>query len=440
MRERIDRLKHFFEVDLWTIKIKGLPPRKRFYYSQLKIWTISIKEFIDDKCMDKASALTYYSMLSIVPVVAMFFAIAKGFGLDKLLEAELSNYLSGQQEVLDYILPLAQNMLSGSGGDGVVTGLSLVFLIYTVIRLLSNVEVAFNEMWKIKENRKWERKISDYLAVIMLGPLLVILSSSSTVFLSTQVQSFMSEYESLSTITFGLIALIKLAPYLLICILLTLLYIIFPNTRVKIIPALAAGILAGIAYNLIQQGFITFQFAFARYNAIYGALAVLPLLLIWMQLSWFVVLFGAEFAYAIQHVNDWESGSEELKISLNHKKKLILLLLYRIVKRFEDGEGPTKVSELAEKVSVPTKFLNDLCNDLDRSGLISRVEGNDTAYLPSFDIHKMDIHTVLDLYEGEGLGEFDEEKSDIFISIESSLEQIEREIQQSNANRLVKEL
>ena len=439
MVEKLNNIKNFVQIDLWKLKLSNIPYRKRQIYSLLKIWFIAIREFIEDKCADKASALTYYSMLSLVPVIAILISIARGFGLDEVLERVLEHYLSGQKEVLEYVLPYAHNMLDGEGG-GVITGISFVFLIYTVIRLLSNIEVAFNEIWKISEHRKWERKISDYLAVIMLGPLLLIISSSASVFVTSQVQSLVDQYEFLSSFKLGILTLLKLTPYVLIWILLTLLYLIFPNTRVRIIPALMGSILAGIAYNLIQQGFITFQFAFARYHAVYGTLAFLPLFLIWLHLSWLVVLFGAKFAYAVQNVNHWESDAEELKMSLKHRKKMVLLILHKIIKNFEARNGATTISELSTRVSIPSRYILEFCHELEKAGVLSKVTNNEEAYLPSFDIHKMDIHTVINLYESEGLDEFSEEKSKCMISIEKSIEEIDNQWIYSDANKLVKEL
>ena len=221
MIKRLRALWKFIEVDLWRIKLKSLPKGKRWSYGFVRIWIIAIKEFIVDKCTEKASALTYFSMLSIVPVVAMLFAIGKGFGFERLVEEQLSSRLSGQEEILKFILPLAQNMLSGAN-SGVITGISLLFLIYTVIRLLMNIEGAFNDMWGIKKSRRWERKISDYVAVILLGPVLLIVASSATVFVTSQLQNFVAEFEIFTHLKSGIFFLLKLLPYTLIWLLLSL--------------------------------------------------------------------------------------------------------------------------------------------------------------------------------------------------------------------------
>ena len=439
MTKWLNQIRQFIEVDLWRIRLKSLPKRKRVLFGFIRVWVIAIKEFIHDKCAEKASALTYFSMLSLVPVIAMVVAIANAFGVRELMERELAKYLSGQEEILEQVLPYADKMLTGSSG-GIVTGVSIVFLIFTVIRLLMNIEAAFNDMWDIKHNRRWERKISDYVAVILLGPVLLIVASSATIFVKDTIQEFITSIEFLGQLRSGIIFLLKLLPYTILWLLLFGLYLIFPNTRVRFWPALAAGIVAGTLYQLNQQAFISLQFAFARYDAIYGSIAFLPLFLIWLQISWLIVLFGAEICYGVQYIDQWEMNSEKLKISLSHRKKLMLLLLYRVVKSFEMGEGPYTLNDLAGSVNIPRRYVVDICYELEKSKLITRVDGDDVAYQPSFDINKMDLSTVLNKYESEGMGDFDPRKSKAFQSIENALEEIHEKWKAGSANVLIKDL
>lgn len=433
------RFQKFIEVDLWRLKFKSLPKRRRYFYGFLRVVIISVKEFINDKCAEKASALTYLSMLSLVPVLAMVFGVAKVFGIRELMEKELERYFSGQTEILNQVQPYVDKMLNTASG-GVVAGISAVFLIYTVIRLLMNIEEAFNDMWDIKKSRRWERKISDYVAVILLGPVLLIVASSATVFVKDTIQGFVTDLEVLGQVKSGIVFLLKLLPYTILWFLLFGLYLIFPNTRVKIVPALIAGIVAGTLYQLNQQAFISLQFAFARYDAIYGSIAFLPLFLIWLQISWLIVLFGAEICYGVQYVNQWEFNAEALKISYHHRRKLSLLLLYRVIKRFEKKAGGISRSELAESVNIPRKYVVDICYDLEKAGLITKIDADETRYHPGFDINKMDIHTVINKLEKQGMGEFDSRKSKTFESIEDSLEEIEKKWKNSKANMLLKDL
>ncbi|MBC6409706.1 MAG: YihY/virulence factor BrkB family protein [Ekhidna sp.] len=439
VKKYFDQITHFIEVDLWRLRLNRFSGRRRLFYGALRVTVISFKEFVKDRCMEKASALTYFSMLSLVPVLAMAIAIAKAFGLRQLMEDQLSKYFEGQDKILDNVLPAVDNMLNSSG-SGIVTGVSVVFLIFTVIRLLINIEAAFNDMWDIKKSRRWERKISDYVAVILLGPVLLIVASSATVFVKDTIQHFVAGIEFLGQLKSGIFFLLKLLPYTILWLLLFGLYLIFPNIRVKVLPAIVAGIIAGTLYQLNQQAFISLQFAFASYDAIYGSIAFIPLFLIWLQISWLIVLFGAEVCYAIQFVNQWEMDSDKLKVNLSHRRKLVLLLLYRIIKRFEDEGGALSLSELSRMINIPRRYLTELCCALERSKLIVRTEGEEGSYLPGFDIHKMDIHTILSKYETEGIGEFDSNKSKPFQNIEKALDEIEEKWKGSDKNVLLKNL
>lgn len=438
--KKIQQLRAFLEIDLWRIQLKSLSRRRRFGYNFLKVIIISIKEFINDKCSEKASALTFLSMLSFVPVLALIFSIAKAFGIREMVENELQLYFKGQTEILDLVIPFVENLLA-SKGSGVIAISSAGFLIYTVIRLLMNIEAAFNDMWDIKQSRRWERKISDYVAVILLGPILMIVASTATVFVKDTIQEFISGIEFLGGFRTSIIFVLKLIPYSILWFLLFGLYLIFPNTRVKFWPALSAGMIAGTFYVLNQQAFISLQFAFARYDAIYGSIAFLPLFLIWLQLSWLIVLLGAEICYALQYVDQWEMDGDRLKMNHLYRRKLTLLLLYRIVKKFENAEGPMTILELSEAVNVPRRYVMEICHDLEKSGLIVHIaDALEESIQPAFDISKMDIHTVLSRYESEGMGEFDSNKSEAFRNIEESLEAIEDKWRNSSANVLLKNL
>eukprot|EP01136_Pigoraptor_vietnamica_P006856 Opistho-1_new@40302 len=159
----------FFKETVWNTPLNSLPKWQAFLYRQIRIWLITLSEYESDKCAEKASALTYFSLLSVVPVVAMAFGIATIFSLDNYLKAELEKYFAGQQEVLEYTLDFADRMLSNSNG-GVISGISAVFLIYAVARLLNNIEMTFNDVWNTKRGRSFKRKVTDYMSVIFLGP------------------------------------------------------------------------------------------------------------------------------------------------------------------------------------------------------------------------------------------------------------------------------
>ncbi|MBW2575073.1 MAG: YihY/virulence factor BrkB family protein, partial [Deltaproteobacteria bacterium] len=177
---------NFIKTDIWRIKIKSLPRKKSFFIKQLRILLLATRGFGQDKCSLQASALTFYSVLSIVPVVAMAFGIAKGFGFQKLFEKLLFEKFPGQEEVMMRVVDFARSLLENTKG-GMIAGIGIVFLFWTVIKLLSNIERSFNDIWEIKKARTYGRKFGDYLSIILISPILVILSSSATVFITTQI-------------------------------------------------------------------------------------------------------------------------------------------------------------------------------------------------------------------------------------------------------------
>ncbi|MEQ8679453.1 MAG: YihY/virulence factor BrkB family protein, partial [Cyclobacteriaceae bacterium] len=190
MINKFKELQRFLHEDLWKVKVTSLPRGKAFLYRQLRILMITFSEFQKDKCSEKASALTYFTMLSIVPVVAMAYGISTAFGMEDYLKSELRTFLAGQpEEVVNNILEWSTNMLSGASG-GLISGISSVFLIYAVARLLNEIEVAFNDIWGTEKGRSLKRKLTDYMSVIFLGPLILILSGTVTVFITSQMEIF----------------------------------------------------------------------------------------------------------------------------------------------------------------------------------------------------------------------------------------------------------
>lgn len=396
---------------------------------------IALSDFNKDRITEKASALTYFSLLSIVPVLAMAFGIAKGFGLENYLQEELGKFFSGQETVLKTSLEFASRMIENAKG-GIIAGISFVFLIYAVLRLMYNIEISFNQIWNTR-SRTWQRKLSDYLAIMIIGPVFVILSGSATALVTSQLNNLSEQFEVLSYLK----PLISFGRYVLIWLFLALLYLIFPNTRVKLFPALAAGILAGTAYQLTQLAWLEVQVFLSSYNAIYGSFAAFPLFMIWLQLSWLIVLFGAEYAFATQHAITWHYDSKSMQMSGIHKRKVTILILRHIVKNFEMGSKPLTVSDLSAIVQIPYRFIKDICDELVEVGLLNKVANEEAEiYQPALDINRIDIHTVLRKVEYKGFNELKTNEDELYEEIESLMQTIDETIKQSPGNKLLKEL
>lgn len=438
----INRVKNFLHRDIWKVKLETLPRGKAFFYRLIRVWIISISEFNKDKCSEKASALTYFSLLSIVPVVAMAFGIATIFGLEDYMKGEMATYFSGQQEVLDYTLQFANKMLATSSG-GIISGISAAFLIYAVANLLNNIEVAFNDIWNTKSGRSIKRKLTDYMSVILLGPLILILSSSATVFITSSIDELTQSVAVLGFFRPIILFFIQLIPYTLIWFLLFLVYIVFPNTTVKLKSALIAGILAGTAYQITQFAWIEGQVFLSRYSVIYGSFAALPLFLIWLQLSWMILLFGAEFAFALQNVGAWSYDSEDLRMNQKYKRRMSLLIMRGIVKHFEREDAPISFELLCTELNIPRRFIREIVDDLERVGLVVKVAstGEEELYQPGLDMHKIDVYMVYDRLDGAGMESLPQAgENEGYAEIEAISEQVDEAIKSAKSNKKILDL
>jgi len=249
---------NFVTVDIWRIRLEDLPFGKSFLIKQLRIFLLTVRGFDEDKCLTRASSLTFYTLLSIVPVMAMLFGVAKGFGIEKLLKDELTKLvikLPEQKEVLTKVMEYAESLLETTRG-GVVGGIGLALLFWSVIKVLSNIEASLNDIWEIKEARSWGRKFSDYLAVMLISPMLILVSSSATVFITSQITQLTEKIMLLGMLSPFIFLSFKLIPYVLVWILFTIIYVLMPNTRVNLKAGLVAGIIAGTIFQVVQWGYI----------------------------------------------------------------------------------------------------------------------------------------------------------------------------------------
>jgi membrane protein len=299
LQEKFSKSSQFLKADIWRVRADKLHPRKSFWITHLRILLLAVRRFYDDRCELRASALTFYTLLSIVPIVAMAFGVAKGFGIEKVLETQLLEKLEGQPDVAERILGFARTLLENTKG-GAIAGVGVVVLFWTIIKVLGNIESSFNDIWGIKKPRTMGRKLTDYLSVVMIGPVLLIIASSATVLLTTRITSMVEQLSSLGYAAGVIIFLLKLFPYTVIWVLFTFMYVFMPNTKVRLKSGLWGGIVAGTVYQIAQYAYIKFQIGVSGYGAIYGSFAALPLFLVWLQLSWLIVLLARSFVCAAE--------------------------------------------------------------------------------------------------------------------------------------------
>lgn len=395
----------YIKDDIWRIPTRTLTPRKSFLINQLRIFLLALRGFAEDKCQLRASALTFYTLLSIVPVFAMAFGIAKGFGLEELLQEQLAERFEGHEEIMQRILAFAHSLLESTRG-GVVAGIGVVILFWTVIKLLGNIESSFNDIWGIREGRTLTRKFSDYLAIMLVCPILLALAGSITVFIATYLQRLTEEFEFYGVLGAVTHVAVRTAPYVVISLLFTFLYMFLPNTRVRLRAALPAGIIAGVLYQLTQMIYVMTQVGLSKYNAIYGSFAALPFFLVWVQASWLIVLFGAELAFATQNVDTYEFEPDSLRTSVGFRFRLALLILARLVRDFDRGLPPASDRMLSQELEIPMRLTRKLLFDGVQCGLIREVKGGDdhgeSGYQPATDPAKYTVTFVAEALLRQG--------------------------------------
>ncbi|CAB1055565.1 Inner membrane protein YihY, formerly thought to be RNase BN [Olavius sp. associated proteobacterium Delta 1] len=440
----LNRIIDFISVDIWRVRLEDLPFGKSFLIRQLRIILLTLRGFDEDKCFSRASSLTFNSLLSIVPVAAILFGVAKGFGFETMLRREILEKFPGQaqQEVLVKVISFAESMLETAKG-GVIAGIGMIILFWSVINVLSNIEASLNDIWEIKESRSWGRKFSDYLALMLLSPLMFILSSSATVFITTQITQLTNKIKLLGMISPLIFLSFKFIPYVLIWILFTVIYILMPNTKVNFKSGLMAGIVAGTIFQIVQWAYISFQIGAARYNAIYGSFAALPLFLMWVQISWWVVLFGAELSFANQNVNTYEYEPDANKVSPAFKKVLTLQIAHLLIKNFAKGERPLTDTEISQQLRMPIRLVHNILYDLVQSQVITETrtkEDRKFGYQPARDINTLTIKFVVDSIDQNGTNSIPVARTKEFETLSDALEKFREEMEASPANRLLKDI
>ena len=432
----------FIRTDIWRVRAKDLSRTRYFFIKQLRIFILAVRGFRANKCALSASALTFYSMLSIVPVVAMAFGIAKGFGFQNLLETQLMEKFQGQEEVMNRVVEFSQKLLENTKG-GIIAGIGVILLLWTVIKLLSQIERSFNVIWEVDTPRTYGRKFSDYLSIMLVSPILFILSSSATVFITTQVTAITQKVELIGMFSPVIFLMLKFIPYALIWVLFVFMYILMPNTKVNFSSGLIAGVIAGTIYQVAQWAYITFQVGVAKYNAIYGSFAALPLFLIWIQLSWLIVLFGAETSFAYQYVDTYEFAPDSRAISPAFKKLLSLRISHLVISRFLNAETALSAFKISKALEIPIRLVQQILDELVEARILSHTEikeNKDVAYQPARDINTIAVNTVIEALEQNGDDNIPVAQTAELSHLSEALKTLNEEIEKSPANRLLKDI
>lgn len=438
----LSKVINFVTVEIWRIQLKSYSRTKAFLIKQLRVIVLAVRGFGEDKCKFRASALTFFSLLSIVPVIAMMFGIAKGFGLEARVEAEILKRLEGQEEIATKVIEFANSLLENAKG-GFIAGVGVIFLLWAVIKLLGNIEKSFNEIWGVKRPRSMGRKFSDYVSVVLLCPILLVVAGSATVVISSQVRALLAKLPFFSSLGPLVALLLRMLPYCTIWLMFTFVFIFMPNTKVRFRSGLLAGIVAGTIFQIVQWAYINFQIGVAKYGAIYGSFAALPLFLLWLQISWLVVLFGAELSFAHQNVETYEFEQDCLSVSHSYKRLLSLLVAHHLVQNFCNGEKPSGASQISQKLEIPIRLVRQILYELAESGIVCEVKTDgdrEAAYQPGRGVEALTVKYVIDALEKRGYSAIPVIRSDGLDKLSDCLDRFGKAIEGSPANVPLKDI
>ena len=369
---------------VWDEDMRDLKGLRRAAVFVLRVLHMLVRELMGGQLNLRAMSLVYTTLLSIVPLLAVSFSVLKGFGVHNKVEPLLFNLLEplgpNGAEITAKIIGFVENVKVG-----VLGSVGFALLIYTVIALMQKIESAFNFVWQIENLRSLSQRFSNYLSVILIGPVLIF---SAVGFTATALDMELSR-RLIALEPFGTLMLFggKLVPYFLVCTAFTLIYIFIPNTRVNFRAALIGGVIAGVLWKFTGWGFATFIASSSKYAAIYSSFAFMILLLIWMYLSWLVLLVGSQIAYFVQHPKYMTLHRVEFVLSNRLRERLALQIMYMVGYNHFHGKLPWTLDGIVEHLDLPGEPVHRMIKVLVGAGYLAEIINDSTpVYLPVHDI------------------------------------------------------
>ncbi len=378
-------------------------PRNTLFVRIVKTVNLSVRSFLDRSLQMKSAALTYSSVLALVPAIALLLAIGRGFGFQDSISDSLYQYFPAQHKVLETAMSFVDSYLK-EANNGIFVGIGVVVLLWTLISLLSTIEEAFNSIWDIKKDRTLYQKITDYIAICLLVPVLMACSSGMSIFMSTMVQNNIA----LRIFTPVLNVALELSPLILAWFAFTLSYFLIPNTKVQFRYAAVAGAICAVGFQIMQLLFVNGQIYVSKYNAIYGSFAFLPLLLIWMQLSWLILLFGCVLSYSLQNIFAFNFLGDVSTVSPDYKRKVLLVITAAIFQRFHRHQTPLDRNALSSLYDIPIRMVGEFTYTLHNAGLIYFValQNDSQGFTPAIEADKLSVGELFRKIDAQGDSDF----------------------------------
>jgi membrane protein len=421
---------------IWDVDLRAVPAWRAWLTHVLRILHATVNDLLEGQLTLRAMSLVYTTLLSLVPLLAVSFSVLKGFGVHNQIEPLLLNFLTplGEQgaEITANLIGFVDKMQVG-----ILGALGLGMLFYTVISLILKIESSFNYTWHTTATRSLGQRFSNYLSVIMVGPLLMFSALGITA--SVTSNAFVQRISSIEGIGALLEFGSQLIPYLLVIAAFTFVYVFVPNTKVRPWAAFIGAAVAGVLWETAGWFFASFVAGSAKYTAIYSGLAILLFFMIWIYVSWLILLLGASIAFYVQHPEHLMPHREEATLSNRMKERLALLIMARVGRDHLEGLEPQTTDQLAVWLGAPMDVLELAIQPLQGQGLLAQTAGG--GYLPGRSVEVLRVSEILDaVRSGEEGTQLSSERLPREFGVESVLRQIEGAVDASLQTLTLKQL
>lgn len=405
MNKRLQQIREFIQYDLWRQPHMAVhDPKKRLGYRILQTIILFARGFKDKALNVRANSLSFSLLFAFVPMVAGVFAIARGFGFEELLQERISTSFLAEANIAPTIMEWVERYLETARG-GLFLGIGLVVLIWAVYAFFNMLELSFNNIWNVKQSRSFGRRLSNYMVVLLLVPIMIILSSGISIFLNSAASAspVLQAIEPIRRV------LLRLIPFVVASGVFTWIFIAIPNTKVRFLSAIIPGVIVGILFQLVQMFSVYLVMLFTRMSVVYGAFSAIPLILVWLHITCWLLLIGAELAFAIQN-NDMFAYEKDLEtMSRRYKDYIMLYLLSVIIRRFEAGESPQTAQKMAAEHQLPIRLVQQLLSRLEETSIVRRVYTEDEeeqAFVPALDTKSITVEMVIGRISAQGTEDF----------------------------------
>lgn len=405
----------------------------------LKTINLSVQSFLNRDLQIKSMSITYQTILALVPALALLLAISRGFGFQDMVVKELFNYFPSQSKALATGLSFVDTYLK-EASSGVFVGVGIIVLLWTLISLLSNIEDAFNNIWDLKSGRTLIEKIKDYIAIFLLIPILMIMSSGISIFMSATI----TDKLHLAFLTPMVNGMLEALPFLLSWAAFALCFWLIPNTKVKFQYAAISAAFCAIAFEIMQLLFLNGQIYVSKYNAIYGSFAFLPLLLIWLQLSWLLLLTGCGITYSLQNIFSYNFFGDMTTVAEDYRLKVLIVVTAVIYRRFHNSMPAPTRDDLSLVYGLPIRMVSSICDLLLRSKLIQKsgvADSHDNSgFVPTTDTDKISIKDVVRTVAETGRKDFIPEFNTTYAEALRQLDEISGKMYDAAGDTLIRDL